>query len=97
MLTLPDNAALVPNELLVFFPMGPDEYVEDGPSLRLDKRDIQTYTDEDLQTLIAARLAPYRAAHPEYRIEAHSSWTFGGLSGGDSVIQEQPTTQEPPQ
>ena len=96
MLTLPDNSGLTPTELMIFFPMGPDEYVEDGPTMRLDKRDIATFTDADLETLIAARLAPYRAAHPDWRIEAHWSWTFGGLSGGDSVIQEQPPVDPAP-
>lgn len=90
MLTMPDRSGLTPTELVVFFPMGPDEYVEDGPTMRLDKRDIEAYTDDDLDQLIAARMAPYRAAHPDWRIEARKSWVFAGLSGGDEVLQEQP-------
>lgn len=95
MLSLPDRSGMIPTGLEVFFPMGPGEYVEDGPILRLDKRDIQTYTDQDLDALIAARIAPYQAAHPEWRIEAHRAWSFGGLPGGSAVLQEQAPEQEP--
>jgi hypothetical protein len=92
MLSLPDRSAMIPTGLEVFFPMGPGEYVEDGPILRLDKRDIETLTDQDLENLIAARIAPYQAAHPEWRIEAHRAWTFGGLSGGSTIVQEEAPT-----
>jgi hypothetical protein len=94
MLTLPDRSGMIPTGLEVFFPMGPDEYVEDGPIMRLDKRDIQTFTDEQLDALVAARIAPYRAAHPEWRIEAHRGWSFASLTGDSTVIQEQSTPPE---
>lgn len=94
MLTLPDRSGMIPTGLEVFFPMGPEEYVEDGPIMRLDKRDIQTFTDEQLDALIAARIAPYRAAHPDWRIEAHRGWSFSSLTGESTLIQEQAAPPE---
>lgn len=94
MLNIPDRSGIIPTTMEIFFPMGPNEYVEDGPIMRLDQRDIETFTDEDLDALIAARLAPYRAAHPDWRIEARRSWSFAAMTGGGSVIQEQATPPE---
>ncbi|MFC9497651.1 hypothetical protein [Streptomyces sp. NPDC056982] len=95
MLTLPDTSGIIPNELIVFLPMGPGEYVEDGPTMRLQRRDIEAFTDADLDALIAARIAPYRAAHPEWRIEAHTGWTFGTVDDKNIVIQQEPASADP--
>jgi hypothetical protein len=89
-LTVPDTSGIIPNELIVFFPMGPNEFVEDGPTLHLQRRDIEAFTDADLDTLIAARIAPYRAAHPEWRIEARIGWLFGAMDDRTIVIQQEP-------
>lgn len=95
MLTVPDTSGIIPNELIVFFPMGPNEFVEDGPTMHLQLRDIEAFTDADLDALIAARIAPYRAAHPDWRIEARLGWMFGAMDDRTIVIQQEPPSADP--